>query len=65
MATYSKLPIRIRKTEGVTTVMSAIVRNDNKDTTPRKGNRHRRGKYVPTIEAQLERANAGWIVRGD
>ena len=63
MAIYNKLPVRIRKSERINTAISAMVRDDSKDSKPRKGNRHRRGKDAPTIVDQLEKIPGGWKLR--
>ena len=63
MAIYSKLPVRVKESEWGRTVISAMVRDDSQDDIPRKGNRHRRGRDVPTIVDQLERIPGGWRLR--
>ena len=63
MAIYNKLPVRVRESEWGRTVISAMVRDDSQDDIPRKGNRHRRGRHVPTIAGQLERIPGGWRLR--
>jgi len=65
MAIYNKLPVRVRGSEWGRTVISTMVRDDSQDDIPRRGNRHRRGKHVPTIVDQLKWTPGGWMIRRD
>ena len=62
MAIYNTEPVRIRSYLG-RTVTSVMARIDPKEQMPRRGNRHKRDKNLPSIADQLKRTPSGWTLK--